>query len=254
VDAGAIETLLLCLKRCDLECAGLASSAYVSGIASLVEDEQELGAACIDMGGGSTGLSVFIRKHMIYADCVRMGGHHVTSDISMGLQVPAAVAERIKTVHGGVQATGRTTASPSPGRGGPGGLEHDRRAVSRTELSGSWRPRVAEILEEVRAKLDRAFRPPAVAEHRADRGRVAESRARRARPRAASWGRRCGSAAAAGAWAAAEGHGGGVLGADGLSLFAAHPQDEWWDFEIPAGPAVGAVAAPRGERGSGTNW
>jgi cell division protein FtsA len=95
-----------CVKRCDLELAGLASSAYVSGISSLVEDEQELGAACIDMGGGATGLSIFIKKHMIYADSVRLGGDHVTSGHLEGLQVPVATAERIKTFHGGVIATG----------------------------------------------------------------------------------------------------------------------------------------------------
>ena len=72
------------------------------GFPALVEDEQELGAACIDMGGGTTGLSIFMKKHMIYADSVRMGGDHVTSDISKGLQVPMAMAERIKTCHGGV--------------------------------------------------------------------------------------------------------------------------------------------------------
>ena len=52
----------------------LASSSYVSGISSLVEDEQDLGAACIDLGGGATGLSIFMRKHMIYSDAVRLGG------------------------------------------------------------------------------------------------------------------------------------------------------------------------------------
>jgi len=106
VDAIALQNLYFCLKRCDLELAGLCSSAYVSGISSLVEDEQELGAACIDLGGGSTGISVFMKKHMIYADAVRMGGDHVTGDISMGLQVPTATAERIKTFYGGVVATG----------------------------------------------------------------------------------------------------------------------------------------------------
>ena len=35
-----------------------------------------------------------------------MGGDHITSDISKGLQVPLAVAERIKTMNGGVYATG----------------------------------------------------------------------------------------------------------------------------------------------------
>ena len=91
VDARArSRTCSTACKRCDLELAGIASSAYVAGISSLVEDEQELGAACIDMGGGSTGLSIFIKKHMIYADAVRMGGDHVTSDISKGLQIPLA--------------------------------------------------------------------------------------------------------------------------------------------------------------------
>ena len=68
VDATAVQNLAHCVKRCDLELAGVASSAYAAGIAALVEDEQELGAACIDMGGGTTGLSVFMKKHMIYAD------------------------------------------------------------------------------------------------------------------------------------------------------------------------------------------
>ena len=43
VDAAAVQHLAHCIKRCDLELAGIASSGYVSGISSLVEDEQELG-------------------------------------------------------------------------------------------------------------------------------------------------------------------------------------------------------------------
>jgi len=142
VDAQAIENLFFCIKRCDLEVAGLASSSYVSGLASLVEDEQELGAACIDLGGGATGISVFMRKHMIYADSVRMGGDHVTSDISMGLQVPIATAERIKTFYGGVLATGMDDREMIEIGGDTGDWEHDRRTVSRAELIGIMRPRV----------------------------------------------------------------------------------------------------------------
>ena len=56
VDSSSIEAILHCVKRCDLELAGLASSAYVSAISSMVEDEQEIGAACIEMGGGTTGM------------------------------------------------------------------------------------------------------------------------------------------------------------------------------------------------------
>ena len=154
VDASVVQNLLYCIKRCDLELAGIASSAYVAGISSLVEDEQELGAACIDMGGGTTGISIFMKKHMIYSDCVRMGGDHVTSDISKGLQVPVAVAERIKTKHGGVHATGMDDREMIEMGGDSGDWEKDRRQISRTELIGIMRPRVEEILEEVRARLD----------------------------------------------------------------------------------------------------
>ncbi len=154
VDAGVVRNLLYCIKRCDLELAGLASSAYASGLASLVEDELELGAVCVDMGGGATGLSVFVRKQMVCADCVRLGGDHVTSDISKGLQVSLAVAERMKTLHGGVVATGMDDRDMIRVGGNTGDWEHDRRTVSRAELIGIIRPRVEEILEEVRMRLD----------------------------------------------------------------------------------------------------
>jgi cell division ATPase FtsA len=137
-----------------MELAGVGSSAYVSGIAALVEDEQELGAACIDLGGGSAGLSIFIKKHMIYADCVRIGGDHVTSDISMGLQVPQATAERIKTFYDGL---------------------------------------ASRILGQ-RVRLGRPLRVHGL-------------------PQAAT--------------------GPAFASAVGMCLFAANPQDEWWDFDIP---------------------
>ncbi|MEL6209778.1 MAG: cell division protein FtsA, partial [Pseudomonadota bacterium] len=156
IDSTLIQNLLYCIKRCDLELAGLASSAYATGVASLVEDEQELGAACVDMGGGSTGLSVFIKKHMIYADTVRLGGDHVTLDISKGLQIPLSTAERIKTFHGGVVATGMDDRDMIELGGATGDWDRDRRTVSRAELIGIIRPRIEELLEDVRTRLDAA--------------------------------------------------------------------------------------------------
>ncbi|MEM1389314.1 MAG: cell division protein FtsA, partial [Pseudomonadota bacterium] len=43
IEGSAVQNLLFCIKRCDMELAGIASSAYTSAISSLVEDEQELG-------------------------------------------------------------------------------------------------------------------------------------------------------------------------------------------------------------------
>ncbi len=234
VDAMAVQHLAYCIKRCDLELAGIASSSYASGIAALVEDEQELGAACIDMGGGATGLSIFMKKHMIYADAVRMGGDHVTSDISLGLQVPTATAERIKTFYGGVHATGMDDREMIELTSDTGDYHHDRRTVSRAELIGIMRPRVEEILEEVRARLDAAGFDHLPSQQIVLTGgasqipgldmlasRILGQQVRLGRPL-----RVHGLPQAA--------TGAGFASAVGLSLFAANPQDEWWDFDIPA--------------------
>ena len=233
VEGAAVQTLLTCLKRCDLEVAGLASSAYVSGLSALVEDEQELGAACIDMGGGATGISIFMKKHMIYADAVGMGGDLVTRDIAMGLQIPLPQAERIKTIHGGVHATGMDDREMIELTADTGDWEKDSRTISRAELIGIMRPRVEEILEEVRGHLDSAgfdllqsrqivltgggSQIPGIdmLAHRILGHRVRLGRPLRVQglPQATS--------------------GAPFASTVGLCLFAAHPQDEWWDFATP---------------------
>ncbi|MCI5095144.1 MAG: cell division protein FtsA [Rhodobacteraceae bacterium] len=233
VDAPTVQNLVHCIKRCDLELAGIASSAYASGISALVEDEQELGAACIDMGGGATSISIFMKKHMIYADSVRMGGDHITSDISMGLSVPMANAERIKTFCGGVHATGADDRDMIDIGGDTGDWEHDRRSVSRAELIGIMRPRVEEILEEVRARLDAAG-----FEHLPSQQIVLTGGSSQIMGLDGLASRILGHQVRLGRPLRVHGlpqsaTGPGFASAVGLSLFAAHPQDEWWDFEIP---------------------
>ncbi len=234
VDSDTVRNAAYCIKRCDLELAGLASSSYAAGLSSLVEDEQELGAACIDMGGGATGVSIFMKKHMIFADGVRLGGDHVTSDISKGLQVPLAIAERIKTFYGGVVATGMDDREMIEIGGDSGDWEKDRRRVSRSELIGIMRPRVEEILEEVRARLDAAGFDHLPSQQIVLTGgasqipgldglapRILGQQVRIGRPLRVQG---LPQAATGAAFASAV----------GLSLFAACPQDEWWDFDIPA--------------------
>jgi len=205
VDANVVRNVLHCINRCDLELAGIASSAYAAGISALVEDEQELGAACIDMGGGSTGLSIFIKKHMIYADSVRLGGDHAGMDDRERIEIG----------------------------GDSGDWEKDRRTVSRSELIGIMRPRVEEILEEVRDRLDAAGFEHLPSQQIVLTGgasqipgldglapKILGQQVRIGRPLRVQG---LPQAATGAAFASAV----------GLCLFAAHPQDEWWDFEIP---------------------
>jgi len=253
VDAAAIENILYCIKRCDLELAGIASSAYLSGMSSMVEDEQELGAACVDFGAGTTGISIFIHKHLIFSGTVRLGGAHITSDISMGLQIPMAMAEKIKTRFGGLEVTGRDHREMIDIGGETGDWELDRRQVSRSELIGVMRPRVEEILEEVRAHLDGAGFEHLPGQRIVLTGagsqiagldqlasRILGGRVRLGRPLRIQ-----------GLPQSATGPGYSAL--VGLCLTAAYPQDECWDFEIPA-DRYGGRSVRRAVKWFRENW
>ncbi len=234
IDAAVVGNLVHCLKRCDVEVAGLAASGYVAGLSALVEDEQELGAAAIDLGGGTTGISIFIKKHMIYADTVLLGGDQITSDIAKGLQIPHSQAERIKTYYGGVQATGRDDREIIEIGGDSGDWDKDRRTITRSELIGIMRPRVEEILEEVRGRLDIAGFDHLPSQQIVLTGggsqipgldglasRILGQQVRLGRPIRVQG---LPQAMTGPAFAALVGQ----------TLASACPQDEWWDFDIPA--------------------
>jgi cell division protein FtsA len=234
VGATALGNLMHCIRRCDLELAGIVSAPYASALASLIEDEQELGAACIDIGASTTGLSIFVRRKMIFADSVRMGGSHITSDICQGLQVSVQDAERLKTTQGGLIATSLDDRDMIDLPSVLGDWEHDRRQISRSELIGVMRPRVEEILEEVRARLDASgfeYLPSqrivltggsaqipgmeTIATHILGRQcRVGRPLRMRGLPPSAT-----GTAFSASV---------------GLAMHMSYPEDECWDFELPA--------------------
>ncbi|MEO1561791.1 MAG: cell division protein FtsA [Pseudomonadota bacterium] len=233
VRTSMLQNLIACVKRCDLELAGVISAPYASGISALVEDEQELGAACVDLGAGTTSLSIFYKKHMIYADSSPLSGNLVTSDVSQCLQIPMQVAERIKTLHGGVVATGVDDRDMIDIGADTGDWHHDRREISRADLIGIMRPRLEEIFEDVRDRLREANFDYLPGQRIVLTGgmsdllgvdglatRILGQQVRLGRPMRIQ-----------GLPQAATGQ--SFAAAVGLVLYSAHPQDECWDFDLP---------------------
>lgn len=148
--------------------------------------------------------------------------------------MPLATAERVKTFHGGVVATGMDDREMIGIGADSGDWEKDSRKVSRAELIGIMRPRVEEILEEVRAMLDAAGFDQLPSRQIVLTGGASQipgldGLASRILGRNVRLGR---PLRVQGLPQAATGP--GFASSVGLCLFAAHPQDEWWDFEIPA--------------------
>ena len=153
VDKHPLANLMECIRQCDLDPAGVISAPYASALSALVEDERRTGTVCIDMGGGSTSMSVFLRDRLICTGQARFGGEHVTTDIAGGLLMQRSMAERIKTRHGGVIPTDVDDREmiDAPRAGEEDML--DRRQISRGMLIGVIRPRIEETLRAVREQM-----------------------------------------------------------------------------------------------------
>jgi cell division protein FtsA len=99
-----LRNLLNLIERAFLVPAGAAPAPYASALAVTTEAERQLGVTVIDMGAGATGLAMLADDHLIAVDSVALGGQHITFDIARTLSAPFVEAERLKTLHGSVEA------------------------------------------------------------------------------------------------------------------------------------------------------
>ncbi|HEX2761334.1 MAG TPA: cell division protein FtsA [Rhizomicrobium sp.] len=153
VKPSPLQNLKLAVERCHLHVVGNLFGAYASGIATLTEDEKQIGATVIDMGGGCTSIAVFLEGHLVHADVVPKGGFTVTTDIAQMLAAPISAAERVKTLFGaalGDLEVGTDVVSiPQMGEDG----DEAALRVPRSMLTRIIQARLDDIFEEVQKRL-----------------------------------------------------------------------------------------------------
>ena len=155
----AYATFAHCAELAHLQLEGVVAAPFASGLAALEEDEMDLGAVCIDMGGGSTSVAVFGGGSLLHVDSLSVGGQHVTSDIARGFSTTLAGAERLKTLHGSAIASAgedREMVETPPRGDDPGAAPV---IAPRSLLKGIIAPRVEETLELIRDRLKAAGAP-----------------------------------------------------------------------------------------------
>jgi cell division protein FtsA len=153
ISESVFQTLGHCVERAHLTFEGVVAAPFASALAALEDDEMELGCICIDMGGGSTSLSVFSGGSLIHVDSLAVGGGHVTQDVARGLSTSIQGAERIKTLHGSAIASANEDREmiEAPPRGDDPGAGPV--IAPRSLLKGIIAPRVEETLELLRERL-----------------------------------------------------------------------------------------------------
>jgi len=125
---------------------------YAASLAVLSPQEMKDGVLLLDLGGGSTGYTVFCDNRMAHAGVIGVGGDHVTNDIAMAFNCSTNQAERLKREHGSaiVDASDadRRAAIPFPMPGA------DERTVSVRALDTVVNSRMAELFKIILQELD----------------------------------------------------------------------------------------------------
>lgn len=96
----ALHNILKCVEHAGLEVADICLQPLASGTVALSSDEKNLGVALIDVGGGTTTVSVFENGHLATTNVIPLGGNNITKDLSIGLRTSTVDAEEIKKTYG----------------------------------------------------------------------------------------------------------------------------------------------------------
>lgn len=98
-----IKNSIRCVKELDIEVEDVVFGPLASAQVVLDIDQKNLGALVIDIGAGTTGYVMYADGAVKQSGCLAIGGDHITNDLSLGLRIPMARAERLKIEEGSVR-------------------------------------------------------------------------------------------------------------------------------------------------------
>ena len=96
-----IQNTIRCVKELPLEVEDVVFSPLASAQVVLTQHQKNLGALVVDIGGGTTDYILYVDGAVKQSGALAIGGDHITNDISMGLRIPMARAEKLKIEEGG---------------------------------------------------------------------------------------------------------------------------------------------------------
>jgi cell division protein FtsA len=88
------------VKGLQLEVEAIVFNGLAASLALLTNEQKEMGALVIDIGGGTTNYAVYADGIIKHTGVLAVGGDHVSNDLAYGLKVPLGRAEQLKIEHG----------------------------------------------------------------------------------------------------------------------------------------------------------
>ena len=149
----ATQNIVTAVNRAGVRVDDTVLEPFAAAEACLTQDERELGACLLDIGGGTTEMIVYASGVVRLTAAIPVGGDHFTNDLAVGLRTPIPEAESIKAEHAcafrGLLTEDRAIEIASVGDRPP-------RTVFERMLCDIVEPRAHELLMLIRDELRRS--------------------------------------------------------------------------------------------------
>ncbi len=149
-----IENLEKIMIQSGVEIENIVINSYAASIATLSNDERELGVACVDIGGETCNLTIYSGNSIRYNKYLPIGSHHLSTDLSSMLNTPFPYAEEVKIKYGDLSfESGEETPSQSvqiPTTGSDGNESH---VVPLSKIQNIMRDRALETFQIIHRSI-----------------------------------------------------------------------------------------------------
>src|SRR6202521_1851001 len=95
----ATQNIVTAVNRAGVRVDDTVLEPFAAAEACLTQDERELGACLLDIGGGTTEMIAYASGVVRLTAAIPVGGDHFTNDLAVGLRTPIDEAEKVKRQH-----------------------------------------------------------------------------------------------------------------------------------------------------------
>ncbi len=149
-DATSVHNLIKSCQKAGLEVIDVLFEPFASAALILSEDEKELGVALIDIGGGTTDITIFQGGCIRHITALPIGGGNFTNDIAIGMRMQVSEAEDIKKRYG---ASMLSLVREDEEMEISGGNDRPGRRVPRRHLIEILQPRSEELFTLIKEEI-----------------------------------------------------------------------------------------------------
>jgi len=150
----AMQSIITCANKAGLEVEDTVYEGIAAAEAVLSADERELGVCILDIGAGTTELTVYFEGAVQHTGVLPIGGDYFTNDLAVGLRLPLEEAEDVKCNFGHAVVTAVPQQSEIETGGNLAlGSGQPARRIRQRHIAEILEPRARELFEMLRENL-----------------------------------------------------------------------------------------------------